>query len=90
MSDLIRKVERIPKKSCIIQEIIRKMGEGRKWKNVNNEEGNRAELQKTKERIEKCDRKNQNEIFWQHLLRDQELHRTRCYELMYMKTKKLG
>jgi hypothetical protein len=44
MSNLIRKVERIPKKSCIIQEIIRKMGEGRKWKNVNNEEGNRAEL----------------------------------------------
>jgi hypothetical protein len=41
---LIRKDDRRPKKSCITQEIINKMEEGRKWKNINNEGGRREEL----------------------------------------------
>jgi len=43
-SDLIRKDDRRPKKTCITKEIINKMEEGRKWKNINNEGGRRAEL----------------------------------------------
>jgi hypothetical protein len=43
-SDLIRKDDRRPKKSCITQEIINEMEDGRKWKNINNEGGRRAEL----------------------------------------------
>lgn len=71
MSDLIRKDDRRPKKSCITQEIVNKMEEGRKWKNINNEERRRAELQKTKGRTEKCLREGQDEIFCQNMLRDQ-------------------
>jgi len=43
-SDLIRKEDRRPKNSCITQEIINKMEEERKWKNINNEGGRKAEL----------------------------------------------
>jgi hypothetical protein len=43
-SDLVGKVERRVRKPWITQEMISKMDERRKWKNVNNEE-----LQKTEE-----------------------------------------
>jgi hypothetical protein len=39
MSDLVGKVERRARKSWVTQEMISKMDERRKWKNVNNEEG---------------------------------------------------
>jgi hypothetical protein len=39
MSDLVGKVDRRATKPWITQEIISKMDERRKWKNVNNEEG---------------------------------------------------
>jgi hypothetical protein len=39
MSDLVGKVERRARKPWITQEMISKMDERRKWKNVNNEEG---------------------------------------------------
>ena len=38
-SDLVGKVERIPKKPWIRQETISKMNESKKWKNVSNEGG---------------------------------------------------
>ena len=41
ISDLVGKVEKRPRKPWITQEMISKMGERRKWKNVNNEEGRR-------------------------------------------------
>jgi hypothetical protein len=37
MSDLVGKVERRARKPRITQEMISKMAEQRKWKNVNNE-----------------------------------------------------
>jgi len=43
-SDLIRKDDRRPKKSCITQEIIIKLEDAMKWKNIHNEGGRRAEL----------------------------------------------
>jgi hypothetical protein len=39
MSDLVGEVERIPRKPRITQEKISKTHEGRKWKNVNIEQG---------------------------------------------------
>jgi type I site-specific restriction endonuclease len=39
LSDLVRKVEKRARKLWITQEIISKMDERRKWKNVNTEEG---------------------------------------------------
>jgi hypothetical protein len=40
-SDLVGKVEKRARKPRITQEMISKMDERRKWKNVNNEEGRR-------------------------------------------------
>jgi hypothetical protein len=87
MSDLVGKVERRARKPWITQEMISKMDERRKWKNVNNEEGRkkygrlRNELKRAtnakKEYLEStCD-----EIIG--------FQRTGRYDLMYMKTKKL-
>jgi type I site-specific restriction endonuclease len=39
MIDLVEKVERRARKSWLTQEMISKMDERRKWKNVNNEDG---------------------------------------------------
>ena len=41
ISDFVGKVEKRARKPRITQEMISKMGERRKWKNVNNEEGRR-------------------------------------------------
>ena len=41
ISDLVGKVEKRARKPWIAQEMISKMGERRKWENVNNEEGRR-------------------------------------------------
>ena len=59
ISDLVGKVEKRARKPWITQEIISKMGERRKWKNVNNEEGRnnyrrlRNELKKATETAKK-------------------------------------
>ena len=42
ISDLVGKVEKRGGKPWITQEMISKMGDRRKWKNVNNEEGRRS------------------------------------------------
>ena len=39
ISDLVGKIEKRARKPCITQEMISKMDERRKWKNVNTEEG---------------------------------------------------
>ncbi|PNF27828.1 hypothetical protein B7P43_G09190 [Cryptotermes secundus] len=41
ISDLLGKFEKIARKPWVTQEMMSKMEEGRKWKNVNNEEGRR-------------------------------------------------
>jgi type I site-specific restriction endonuclease len=41
ISDLVGKVVKRARKPWVTQEMIRKMDERRKWKNVNNEEGRR-------------------------------------------------
>ena len=69
--------------------MISKMGERRKWKNANNEEGRRNyrrltnELKKATETTKKEYLENiHNEII--------EFQRKGSYDLMYMKTKELG
>ena len=68
--------------------MISKMGERRKWKNVNNEEGRRNyrrlknELKRATETAKKEYLENKcNEII--------EFQRTGRYDLMYLKTKEL-
>jgi len=55
ISDLVGKVEKRARNPLITQEMICKMDERRKWKNINTEEDRR----KTEERIEKSHRKGQ-------------------------------
>jgi len=77
------------RKPWITQEMISKMDERRKCKNVNTEEGRgnyrrvRNELKRATEKARKGYLENIcNEIM--------EIQRTRRYDLMYMKTKELG
>ena len=42
MTDLVEKVETEARQAWISQEVISKMKEQRKWKNVSNEEGRRS------------------------------------------------
>ncbi|PNF28361.1 hypothetical protein B7P43_G17331 [Cryptotermes secundus] len=57
--ELVGKVEKITRKPCVTQEMMSKMEERRKWKNVNNEEGRRKyrrlrnELKRATERAKK-------------------------------------
>ena len=85
-SVLVGKVKKRARKLWITQEMISKMDERRKWKNVNNEEGRknyrmlRSELKVATDNAKKeylgniC-----NEIM--------EFQRTGRYDLMYMETK---
>jgi len=89
VSDLAGKVEKRARKPWITQEMISKMDERRKWKNVNDEEGRRNyrrlrnELKRTTEKTKKKYLENTcNEIM--------EFHRRGRYDLMYMKAKELG
>jgi len=89
VSDLVGKVEKRARKAWITQEMISKMDERRKWKNVNTEEGRtnyrrlRNELKRTTDNAKKEYLENMcNEIM--------EFQRKGPYDLMYMKTKELG
>jgi hypothetical protein len=54
-------VDRKARKSWLTQEMINKMDERRKWKNVNNE-GRKEELQKSEEQTENSHRQGQEGI----------------------------
>jgi len=89
LSDLVGKVEKRARNPWITQEMISKMDERRKWKNVNTEEGRnnywrlRNELKRATDNVKKEYLENTcNEIM--------EFQRTGRYDLMYMKTKELG
>ena len=86
VSDLVGKVEKRARKPWITQEVISKMDERRKWKNVNTEEGRknyrmlRNELKRGKDNAKKEYLENIcNEIM--------EFQRTGHYDFMYVKTK---
>jgi len=88
ISELVGKVEKRTRKPWITQEMISKMDESRKWKNVNTEEGRknyrklRNELKRATDNAKKGYLENTcNEII--------ELQNTERYSLMYMKPKEL-
>ena len=86
ISDLVRKFEKRARKPWITHEMISKMNERRKWKNVNTEESRknsrrlRKELKRTTDNAKKEYLENiRNEIM--------EFQRTGRYNLMNMKIK---
>ena len=89
ISDLVGKVEKRARKPWITQEIISKIGERRKWKNVNNEEGrkNYRRLRNKFKRTTETTKKEYIEDICNDIIGFQ---RTGHYDLMYMKTKELG
>ena len=89
INDLVGKVEKRARKPWITQEIISKMGERRKWKNVNNKEGRRnyRRLRNELKRATEMAKKEYLENICNEII---EFQRTGRYDLMYMKTKELG
>ena len=80
---MVDKVEKRARKPWITQEIISKMDERRKWKNVNIEEGRRNYMRRRNElkrATEKC-RKEYLENTYTEIM---EMQRTGRYDLMFM------
>ena len=90
ISDLVGKVEKRARKPWITQERISKMGERRKWKNVNNEEG-RRNYRRLKNELKRVTETAKKEYLVNICNEITEFQRTGRYDdLMYMKTKELG
>jgi len=89
ISDLAGKVEKRAIKPWITQEMISKMYERRKWKNVNTEEGRRnyGRLRKALKRTTEKAKKEYLENTCKEIM---EFYRRGRYDLMYMTTKELG
>ena len=86
ISDLVGKVEKRDRKPCITHEMISKMEERRKWKNVNTEEG-RRNYRKLRNELKRPTEKAKKEYLENACTEIMEFHRTGRYDLMYMKTK---
>jgi len=89
ISDLVGKVEKRARKPWITQEMICKMDERRKWKNVNTEEGRKTYRRLRNELKRATD--NAKKEYLENICNEiMEFQRTGRYDLMYMKTKELG
>jgi hypothetical protein len=89
LSDLVGKVEKRARKPWITQETISKMDERRKLKNVNSEEGKKNYWRMRNELKRAID--NAKKEYLENICNKiMEFQRTGRYDLMYMKTKKLG
>jgi len=86
---LVGKVEKRARKPCITQEMISKMDERRKWKNVNNEEG-RRNYRRLRNELKRATEEAKNEYLENTYTEVKEFHRTGRYDLMNRKTKELG
>jgi len=88
MSAVVGNVNRKARKPWIMQEMISRMAEQRKWKNINNErwKNSRRLMNELKRVLDKC-RKEYLESICDKFM---EFQRMGYYELMYMKTKELG
>ena len=89
VSGLVGKVEKRARKPWLTQEMISKMDEGRKWKNVNKEESrkNYRRLRNELKRATENPKKEYLENICNEIMRYQ---RTGYYDLMYRKTKEVG
>jgi len=89
LSDLVGKFEKCARKPWVTQDMISKMDESRKWKNVNTEES-RKNYRRLRNEL-KGDTDNSKKEYLQNIPnKSMEFQRTGRYELMYMKTKDLG
>jgi len=89
ISDLVGKVERRARKPWITQEMISKMDERRKWKNVNTEEG-RKNYRRLRNELKRATDNAKKEYLENICNEIMEFQRAGCYDLMYMTTKELG
>jgi len=86
MSDLVGKVEKSARKPRITQEMISKMDERRKLKNVNTKEG-RRNYRRLRNELKRATEKAKKEYLENTCNEIMELHRTGHYDLKYMTTK---
>jgi hypothetical protein len=83
------KVKRRAGKPWIIQEMINKMDERRKWKNANNEEG-RKNCRRLRNELKRAMNNTKKEDLESICDKTIEFQTAGRYDLMYMKTKELG
>ena len=86
ISDLVGKVEKRARKPWMTEEMISKMYERRKWKNVNTEE-NRRNYRRLRSELKRATEKTKQEYLENKCTTTMELSITGRYYLMYMKTK---
>jgi len=86
---VVGKVEKRARKPWITQEMISKMDERRKWKNVNTEEG-RKDYRRLRNELKSATDNAKKEYLKNICKEIMEFQRTGRYDLMYMKTKELG
>ena len=89
ISDLVGKVEKQARKTWITQEMISKMDERRKWKNVNTEEG-RKNYRRLRNELKRATDNAKKEYLEKICNEIMEFQRREHYDLMYMKTQELG
>ena len=87
ISDLVGKVEKRARKLWITQEMICKIDERRKWKNVKTEE-DRRNYGRLRNELKRATEKAKKEYIENACTEIMEFHRTGRYDLMYMKKKK--
>jgi type I site-specific restriction endonuclease len=88
LSDLVRKVKKRARNPWITEEMISKMDERRKWKNVNTEEG-RKSYRRLRNEFKRATDNAKKEYLENICNKIMEFQRTGRYDLMYMKTKEL-
>jgi len=89
ISDLVGKVEKRARELWITQEMISKVDERRKWKNVNTEES-RKNYRRLRNELKRATDSAKKEYLENMCNEIMEFERTGRYDLMYMKTKELG
>ena len=89
ISDLVGKVEKRARKPWITQEMIRKMDQRRKWKNINTEKV-RKNYRRLRNKLKRATDNAKKEYLENICSEIMEYQRTGRYDLMYMKTKELG
>ena len=86
---MVGKFENRERKPWIKQDMISKMGERRKWKNVDTEES-RKNYRRLRKELKGATGNAKKEYLENIRKKIMEFQRTGLYDLMYMKTKELG
>ena len=89
VSDMLRKVDMKARKPWIRQEMINKMAEQRKRKNVNKEEG-RKHYRKLRNELKRATDKGRKEYLESVCDEIVEFQRVELSDLLFVKTKELG